>query len=358
VKNGTVTAVAEGTAIITATAEDGSGVSASMTVQVIVPVRKITLSETKQLDLAPLVPWRVTAQVEPENATNQEIIWKSSSGKVASVDEHGTITGVSPGTATITAEAADGNGAKAAVKVKVDKYDLVFESTEPQALEYTIAPGSHYIRAKGKTGCVSVPGINMSILLIGTYSTDHVFITPVKAGPDVVSIIGTGRNANYKVFVSPAIFPESGAAALPAEEGKPAEILFLNIPWGTSFPDAKSILEGQGKKVKSPAQRNDHLRAQIESEIEFGNCVATNAALDFSYEAGVSDYKEKNSLFKGILYFEKDMPFDQLRLAVKSVYGLDNGSMNGDECTWKKDEVNITLTKKDRYMILEIEKVN
>jgi len=50
----------------------------------------------------------LTAAVTPSNATNKNVTWKSSNSSVASVNISGKITGVSAGTATITATAADG----------------------------------------------------------------------------------------------------------------------------------------------------------------------------------------------------------------------------------------------------------
>lgn len=318
-------------------------------------VKKITLSETNQLILAPLVSWRITAQVSPENATNQGIIWTSSSDKVANVDSNGVVTGVSPGTATITAMPADGGKAKATVKVKVEKFDCIFEDAKPKRLEYTIVPGNRYVHARAEKGCVSVVDPDLSILLIGMRSAETVEVTPVKPGPDVVSITGSGENKKIKVFVSPAAFPESGAAPVSVGD-ESSEILFLGIPWNSTYEEAKAILGEQGKEVKKPAQRNDYIRAQIKDEIYFSTCVATNSALDFSYTPGDENYLSNNALFKGIHYFDPETPFDQLRLAVKSVYGLDYGDLNGDVCTWKKGDISLTLTRKDRYIILEVGK--
>lgn len=318
-----------------------------------IPVSQITLSRTEQLILAPLVSWRITAQVYPENAANQEIIWTSSSEKTASVDANGVITGVAPGTATITAAAADGGEAKASIKVKVEKFDYVFEDAATQNMEYTIVPGKRHVRARGETGCVSVVDPNLIILLAGNNSTETVSVTPLKPGPDVVSITGSGWNKKIRVFVSPEAFPEFGAAALPAES-EPADILFLGIPWGATYAEAKQILEESGKEIRKPAQRNDFIRAHINGEISFAMCTATNTALDFSYTPGDEDFMNSNALFKGIHYFDPETPFDQLRLAVRSVYGLDYGEMSGDVCTWKQGNTVITLTPKDRYMILEV----
>ena len=320
-----------------------------------IPVSKITFGESNQLTLPPLVSWRITAQVSPENATNQEIIWSSSSDKIASVDSNGVITGVSPGTATITAVPADGGKAKATIKVKVEKYDYVFVDTNTQNLEYTIVPGNRHVRAKAEKGNVSVIDPDLSILLIGMRSTERVKVTPVRPGPDVVSITGSGENKKIKVFVSPEVFPEYGAAAIPAED-ESVEILFLGIPWESTYSEAKTIVQKQGKELKKPAQRNDYIRAWIDGEIYFSSCTATQSALDFSYTPGDENFMSNNALFKGVYYFDPETPFDQLRLAVKSVYGLDYGNLSGSVCNWKKGNVTLTLTQKDRYIILEVSK--
>jgi len=48
------------------------------------------------------------ANITPTNATNQSVTWSSSKTSVATVDENGMVTGVAPGSATITATTVDG----------------------------------------------------------------------------------------------------------------------------------------------------------------------------------------------------------------------------------------------------------
>ena len=120
---GKVTAKASGNATITATANDGSGVSASCVVTVekkVVAVSSITLSQSS----ATMIEGEtlsLTATVKPANATNKGITWSSSNTSVATVDANGKVTAKAAGTATITATANDGSGAKASCKVTVEK---------------------------------------------------------------------------------------------------------------------------------------------------------------------------------------------------------------------------------------------
>lgn len=58
------------------------------------------------------------ATVSPDNATDKSVVWTSSNEAVATVDENGVVTGISNGTASITATTVDG-GFTASCEVKV-----------------------------------------------------------------------------------------------------------------------------------------------------------------------------------------------------------------------------------------------
>ena len=119
--DGVVTAVAAGTAIITATAADDREVKATCKITVtnpVVKVTKVTLNKTT----ASVVKGKtltLTATVTPTNATNKKVTWKSSNTKIATVDSNGKVTAKAAGTATITCTAADGSGKSAACKITV-----------------------------------------------------------------------------------------------------------------------------------------------------------------------------------------------------------------------------------------------
>jgi uncharacterized protein YjdB/tetratricopeptide (TPR) repeat protein len=91
---------------------------------------------------------QLTSTVSPSDAVNQKVTWTSSDPLIATVDETGKVTAVSPGTATITVTAQDG-GATAAATVTVSKAvtgvtisdsSLSLVKGEKSTLSATIAP--------------------------------------------------------------------------------------------------------------------------------------------------------------------------------------------------------------------------
>ncbi|WP_051775520.1 Ig-like domain-containing protein [Paenibacillus tyrfis] len=109
--SGKVTAVGAGTATITVTTVDGS-YTAAAEVNVSIPVTSIGVTgvklNTSAISMTAGVTEMLTATVEPANATNKAVTWKSSDPNVGTVDASGKVTAVGAGTATITVTTVDG----------------------------------------------------------------------------------------------------------------------------------------------------------------------------------------------------------------------------------------------------------
>ncbi len=143
---GIVTTVSTGTATITAKAVEG-GAEAKCEVTVVIPVTLITLDKTAAtMEAGKTVA--LTATVKPDNSTNKALAWSSSNTAVATVDSYGTVTGVSAGTATITAKAVDG-GFEAKCEVTVvtpvtlitlDKSTATVEAGKTTTITATVKP--------------------------------------------------------------------------------------------------------------------------------------------------------------------------------------------------------------------------
>ena len=107
---GTVTAVSEGSAIITVTTQD-SDKTASCEVTVLSSIINVTNVTLNKSDLSLIVGGneRLTATVEPDNATNKAVTWNSGNTAVATVDNNGLVTAIAAGTTFITVTTQDGN---------------------------------------------------------------------------------------------------------------------------------------------------------------------------------------------------------------------------------------------------------
>ena len=106
-QDGNVTGLSLGTATVTVTTEDG-GFSASAEITVM-PVRVTGVSispKAASVDLGRTI--QLTASITPSNATNKNLSWSVSDETIISVDDRGTVTGLSGGTATVTVTTEDG----------------------------------------------------------------------------------------------------------------------------------------------------------------------------------------------------------------------------------------------------------
>ena len=116
--NGVVTPVGPGTATITCTCKGDTSVKATFKVTVKQYVNKLSLSASSD-EVFQGNTLQLTATVTPSNASNKALSWATSNASIATVDSNGKVTGVAPGTATITVTAKDRNTVKATFTVHV-----------------------------------------------------------------------------------------------------------------------------------------------------------------------------------------------------------------------------------------------
>lgn len=91
----------------------------------------------------------LSASVSPEAASDRAVAWSSSDRSVATVDKAGTVHGLRPGTATVTAT-AEGKSGTCAVTVKakavnvtevtLDRAELTLTEGETETLTATVKP--------------------------------------------------------------------------------------------------------------------------------------------------------------------------------------------------------------------------
>ena len=144
----------------------------------------------------------LSARVSPEAASDRAVAWSSSDRSVATVDKAGTVHGLRPGTATVTAT-AEGKSGTCAVTVKakavnvtevtLDKTELTLTEGETETLTATVRPDNADNRkvtwSSDKTEVATVDGDGR--------------VTAVKSGEAVVTVTTEdgGKTASCKVTV-------------------------------------------------------------------------------------------------------------------------------------------------------------
>ena len=148
--SGRVTARGNGTAIITATAKDGSKKAARCTITVKTPVSAVKLNVTSKA-MKPKDVYYLSATVSPSTASNTDLLWISNNTKVATVSASGRVTARGNGTAIITATAKDGSkkAAKCTITVKTPvsavKLNVTSKAMKPKDVYYlsaTVSPST------------------------------------------------------------------------------------------------------------------------------------------------------------------------------------------------------------------------
>lgn len=122
VANGVVRATGTGKATVICTASDGSGAGAECQVSVIQMVTGIKIPDVSN----PIVLYKddefqLKAEIAPDYATEQKVMWNSSNPSAATVSEDGKILAVGEGNTTVTCQTTDGSEKTAACEVLVAK---------------------------------------------------------------------------------------------------------------------------------------------------------------------------------------------------------------------------------------------
>ena len=148
--DGKVTAVGVGEATITATATDGSEVSATCKVTV-TPILTESISlNKKELTIEKTDSVQLVATVLPETADDRTVTWTSSDEEIVAVSADGWVKALKAGAATVTATANDSSKKMATCAVKVtpklaeeislNKTELALERTETAQLTAIVSP--------------------------------------------------------------------------------------------------------------------------------------------------------------------------------------------------------------------------
>ena len=224
VVDGEVSAINEGNATITVVTEDGNK-SFTCDVTVVISVASVTLNlseaELEKDDVLVL-----TVEVNPENATNDEVIWESSDESVARVD-NGIVVGLRAGVSTISVSSVDGAKSASCV-VNVYELDYVDLSDNGSANSYIVSGPGNYRFPMVKGNSEEPVGNVASVeVLWETFGTTAI--------PKVSELISKVRFYGGCVWFRTALTFKEGNALIAAKDSN-GDILWSWHIWMTDAP--------------------------------------------------------------------------------------------------------------------------
>ncbi len=245
----------------------------------------------------------LSASVSPEAASDRAVAWSSSDRSVATVDKAGTVHGLRPGTATVTAT-AEGKSGTCAVTVKakavnvtevtLDKTELTLTEGETETLTATVKPDNADNRkvtwSSDKTEIATVDGAGK--------------VTAVKPGEAVVTVTTEdgGKTATCKVTVKAKAVPVTGVEVNPwavtlSVRGtsklsytiRPADATNQNVKWESDNPSVATVdSDGNVRAVSAGV-------AKVSAVTEDGGfrsgCTVTVKEFSSGFEVGGLFYK-------------------------------------------------------------------
>lgn len=228
--------------------------------QISVSVAGVSLDKT-EIVLVEDSSEKLTATVEPTNATNKNVTWSSDHEAVATVDQNGTVTARNGGQAIITVTTADGSKtATCTVNVRVhigvpvqsvglNKTELALEVGKTGTLEAKVEPSD--ATNKNVTWSSSNPEVA---------TVDNGVVTAVSAGEAIITVTTEdgGKTATCKVTVNaPQTVPVTGVtldkAELTLEKGstgtlkatvEPQNATNNTVTWSSSNPEVVTVANG------------------------------------------------------------------------------------------------------------------
>lgn len=205
--NGKVTAISEGRAIITVTTIDGGKTASCIVTVKPRMVSSISLDAT-QVTVEMEKTIQLSATILPSDATYKVVEWASSNDKIATINSQGLISGIQPGTVTITATSIDGSNISAscvviitphyAQSLSIDKDKACIVSGDSLQLNAIVLPENTTNKSvEWKSSDNDVADVN-----------SYGIVCAKKPGNAIITVTctdGTGHYASCRVTVSPRL---------------------------------------------------------------------------------------------------------------------------------------------------------
>ena len=254
VTDGTVSALAPGSAEITAIAGGISGKSVVTVEAKQIPVEAVHLSQ-ESMELTEGDISQLTATVLPENASNKNVRWESTNTGVATVN-NGKVTAVKAGSAAIKVITEDGSKtAECSVTVNAKAYPVTSVSLDKTSLTLTEGDASQ-LTATVLPENASNKNVRWESTNTGVATVNNGKVTAVKAGSAAIKVITEdgSKTAECSITVNVKAYPVTSVSldktSLTLTEGETAQLTATvlpenasnkNVSWTSSNSDVATV---------------------------------------------------------------------------------------------------------------------
>ena len=260
VKEGVVTAIKPGSATITVKSDDG-GKTATCEVTVnakVYPVTSVSLSKSSAT-LTEGDEFTLTATINPNNATNKNVSWKSSNTSVATVS-NGKVTAVKAGSATITVTTEDG-GKTATCEVTVNAKVYPVTGVSLNQTSVSLTEGDDFdLTATVYPSNATNKKVTWSSSDTSVASVKNGMVVAIKPGTAIITVTTEDGNktATCEIIVSERFYPVTGVslnvtnATLTVGETLvltatvlPSNATNKNLTWSSSKETVATVIDGK-----------------------------------------------------------------------------------------------------------------
>ncbi|MBU2947313.1 Ig-like domain-containing protein [Zobellia uliginosa] len=270
-ENNVCIAVGLGTAEVTVTSVSNPEASDTVTVVVIeadrIPVTGITVSQEDPG--ATGTERQLLATVLPEEATDPSVTWSSSDDTIASIDDNGLLTGLSAGTATITATSVSDPEISGSIQIEITGVSLLSANNietfalKDQIETATIDPVTHTVSITVLEGTpLNVAPIMLTVSEGATIAPGLLQARDFSSPVEYTVTSGNGTEQVWTVNAKVLTIPVAGETNITGFElaGQNSSTInttdrtvTVNVPDGTDLNVAPQVLEVSPDATVAPA---------------------------------------------------------------------------------------------------------
>ncbi|MEC0226278.1 immunoglobulin-like domain-containing protein [Paenibacillus alba] len=268
--HGVVTPVGAGTAMITViTAEGGFKATCEVTVNTLnVAVTGVKLNVNQLTMSVSGSVYGLVATVNPTDATNKTVTWRSSNTAVAKVDSHGVVTPVGAGTATITVITAGGFTAISEVNVLATNIAVTGVKLNDNQLTMSVSGSVYGLVATVNPTNATNQTVKWSSSNTAVAKVDsNGVVTPVGAGTATITVKTTdgGFIAICTVTVNSSSNPDDSPSTVPNDNTPKKEVNPISEKPGVLVVKASDISEHIGNGVATVTVSGDVKEIELPS---------------------------------------------------------------------------------------------